>query len=130
MREDTALHLLRRSREEFERDIIGAIVLTGYNNRTYRIVAIDWDKSPTSTFANREGQQQRILDYYKNRYNIQIREARQPLLVAEMKAREIRGGENKTPALLVPELCRMTGLTDGKNFNKHFKCTIMNFLFS
>ena len=33
-----------------EKALIGAIVMTRYNNKTYRIDTIDWDMHPTSTF--------------------------------------------------------------------------------
>jgi aubergine-like protein len=37
--------------------LIGVIVLTRYNNKTYRVDDIDWDQSPRSTFTtHREGE--------------------------------------------------------------------------
>jgi aubergine-like protein len=36
-----------------QKSILGASVLTRYNNRTYRIDDIDWNKTPNSTFATR-----------------------------------------------------------------------------
>lgn len=43
---------------------------------------------------------------------------RQPMLVSRAKAREIRAGMAET-IYLVPELCRMTGLTDAQRANFH-----------
>lgn len=45
------------------------------------------------------------------RYNINIRTVEQPLLVYRSKKREIKAGMPAT-LLLIPELCKMTGLTD------------------
>ena len=51
--------------EEATRQILGCIVLTRYNNRTYRVDDIVWDKNPQSTFVDSSGQPVRFLDYYK-----------------------------------------------------------------
>jgi aubergine-like protein len=52
------------------------------------------------------------------RYQVKIVNMDQPLLVSKSKARELRAGAQET-VYLVPELCRMTGLTDRmrENFN-------------
>jgi hypothetical protein len=44
-----------------QKSIIGASVLTRYNNRTYRIDDIDWNKSPNSTFATHGGETVSIM---------------------------------------------------------------------
>lgn len=100
----------------FKDRIIGTVVLTGYNNRTYRIDDIDWDKSPSSTFSKQDGTQITYLQYYKERYQLDIRQKNQPMLISRARAREIRAGmpENLD---LVPELCRLTGLTDQQRSN-------------
>ena len=36
-----------------------------YNNKTYRIDDIAWDKSPESTFQYHDGTEMTYLDYYK-----------------------------------------------------------------
>ena len=51
--------------EEATRQILGCVVLTRYNNRTYRVDDIVWDKNPQSTFVDSSGQPIRFLDYYK-----------------------------------------------------------------
>lgn len=50
------------------------------------------------------------------RYNIQIRDPEQPLIVSKAKLRDIRGGQDDH-ILLVPELCRATGITDDMRNN-------------
>ena len=53
IREDTALHILKDARGNkglADANLIGKIVMTVYNNKTYRIEAVDWTKKPTSTF--------------------------------------------------------------------------------
>lgn len=40
-----------------------------YNNRTYRIDDIDWNKTPRSKFTKRTGEQISYIDYYRNTYS-------------------------------------------------------------
>ena len=86
--------------------IIGTVVLTDYNNKTYRIDNVDWDKNPNSTFDYR-GEQKSFVEYYQ-RYNITIRDMDQPLLESRPRERDVRAGRQE-PVLLIPELCRSTG---------------------
>ena len=105
-----------------------------YNNKTYRIDDIDWDKNPLSTFTTRSGEIS-FMQYYENAYNKKISDKEQPLLVSMPKkivsgvcvvcvcvfsalstvasicTQDQRRGMDG-PILLVPELCHMTGLTD------------------
>lgn len=107
MRLETCLDVLRNLtnqggnyRESFEREIVNTVVLTGYNNRTYSIAGVNWDMTPASTFATRDGETS-FIDYYRKRYQLTIREARQPLLLARLSARDVRSGREQQ-ALLVP----------------------------
>ncbi|XP_063230017.1 piwi-like protein Siwi [Bacillus rossius redtenbacheri] len=126
MRQDTALGLLqeclarsnREYKELFMKAITGSIVLTDYNNRTYRIDDVDWQATPATPFEYGQGQQITFMDYYKQKYNIRITEPTQPLLVSRAKMRERRAGMSET-IQLVPELCRLTGLTDDMRGNFH-----------
>lgn len=90
--------------------IVGTTVLTDYNQATYKIDAIDWDQTPASTFT-RKGVEVAYSEYYKEKYNLTIQDMGQPLLVSRATARNIRAGQPEF-ILLVPELCRATGITD------------------
>ena len=50
---------------EIERQLVGTIVLTRYNNKTYRIDDIAWDETPMSEFASVRGDVQTYVNYYK-----------------------------------------------------------------
>jgi aubergine-like protein len=102
-------------RTAFAKEMIGATVLTSYNNKTYRVDDIDWNSNPMSTFETKNGPVT-YVDYYKKRYNIEIRDKKQPLMVSKSKARDLRGGQNEMVSL-IPELCRATGLTDEMRSN-------------
>lgn len=62
MRDQTVLDIVRQEyrsdrneyRENVERLLLGRTVLTAYNNKTYRIDEIDFDKSPESTFKQKD----------------------------------------------------------------------------
>lgn len=54
------------------------------------------------------------MEYYQTRYQLRIRDARQPMLVSKPKERDRRGGKTEM-VLLVPELCRTTGINNKAN---------------
>lgn len=71
MRRETVLDILRQIRTESrelrtsaEKALLGITVLTEYNNKTYRVDDIKWDKTPMSTF-DMKGEQVTFVDYYK-----------------------------------------------------------------
>ncbi|RWS01988.1 piwi-like protein 1, partial [Dinothrombium tinctorium] len=120
--------ILRRDRATFQdnarRELAGKIVLTSYNNRTYRIDDIAFDKNPLHVFERRTGSVT-IKDYYKEQYNVTIRDERQPLLQCMPSERQRRAGV-QTPILLVPELCAMTGLTESLASNMELRRQMTN----
>ncbi|XP_073413168.1 piwi-like protein 1 isoform X2 [Dendrobates tinctorius] len=94
------------------KELIGQIVLTKYNNRTYRIDDIDWDFTPESTFKKSDGCEISFIDYYKNQYNKQITDLKQPALIHNPKKTRGPGKMPTGPIILIPEFCNLTGLTD------------------
>jgi aubergine-like protein len=91
--------------------IIGQIVLTRYNNKTYRVDDIDWSSNPTSKFMKSDKVEISYIDYYKQAYDMDIKDYKQPLLLSLPKARDRRRGQ-EGPLCLLPELCSLTGLAD------------------
>lgn len=94
------------------KSLLGAVILTRYNNKTYRIDDILFDQNPTMTFmAN--GQPISYIQYYKQQYNIDIRDLKQPLLI-NRKERRVAGQDKPQEMImcLIPEICYLTGLTD------------------
>ena len=115
LRTDTVLEQMKKIIDRFGRDhqracekeLLGEVVMTRYNNKTYRIDDIVWDQNPTSTFEWR-GVTNTFKDYYEEKYNRALRDMKQPLLAAMPTIKERRQGVSG-PVLLVPELCNMTG---------------------
>ena len=56
-----------------------------YNNKTYRIDEIAWDKTPTDEFEGRNGEKLSYMKYYAEKYNRTIKDPKQPLLISIAK---------------------------------------------
>ncbi|XP_020486749.1 piwi-like protein 2 isoform X1 [Labrus bergylta] len=122
LRNDSVLDVMNllyhQSKEHFQdectKELIGSIVITRYNNRTYRIDAIEWNKSPKDTFTLMDGTKTTFVEYYSKNYGITIKEMDQPLLMHRPKERAKPGGKQVITGeiLLVPELSFMTGIPD------------------
>lgn len=95
----------------FSEKIVGTIVLTDYNNNTYRIDDIEFDVTPRDTFVNRQGVRQSYMEYYKKKYDISIKHEFQPLLVSNLSKGKVSSQPLKIKVCLIPELCRATGET-------------------
>ncbi|KAL0880899.1 hypothetical protein ABMA27_002071 [Loxostege sticticalis] len=125
LRMDTVLQMLTEYaatkganyKKIFLEDVVGKIVMTDYNKKTYRIDDVSWDSSPRSTFKMKE-ENVSYMDYYYKKYNIRIQDQGQPLLISRSKARDIRAGMPEL-VFLVPELCRQTGLSDAMRADFH-----------
>lgn len=125
MRTDTCYNLFKQCfnqggnwRDNYKKTILGSVVMTTYGkNNTHMINDVEFNTTAESSF-DMNGTRVTFLQYFKDRYNITIRDPRQPMLVSRSKQRDIRAG---MPELiyLVPELVRVTGLNDEmrKNFN-------------
>lgn len=92
--------------------LLGMVILTRYNNRTYRVDDVQFDASPMSTF-DVNGRSVSYVEYYKSQYNLIITDVKQPLLV-HREERTVMGKVEKEQITicLIPELCYLTGLTD------------------
>ena len=105
-------------KENATKALIGSIVLTRYNNKTYRIDDILFEENPLSTFKRGDADVT-YVDYYKTQYNIEITDFKQPMLINRKEVR-ISGQVEKKEFMfcLIPEICYLTGLTDQmrKNF--------------
>ncbi|XP_072538731.1 piwi-like protein 1 [Salminus brasiliensis] len=93
------------------KELVGLIVLTKYNNKTYRIDDIAWDHTPNNTFK-RGDTDISFKDYYKTQYGLDIMDGKQVLLVSQVKRMGPAGAPPPGPALLIPEFCYLTGLTE------------------
>lgn len=106
-------------------NIIGSCVFTKYNNRSYTVHDIAWDMTPQDTFPTRDGGSISFLEYYKQQYDIVIKDIHQPLLI-HRKSVKVPDRTEKVERMvcLVPELSYLTGLTDA--MRSDFKVCLRN----
>mmetsp|Transcript_34138 Transcript_34138/g.95988 ORF Transcript_34138/g.95988 Transcript_34138/m.95988 type:complete len:830 (+) Transcript_34138:88-2577(+) len=102
---------------EWRRRCLRATVVTLYNNRIYRIKAVNFEKNPTDKFEmyqREEGKKNTMsfLQFYMAYYNREIAEQRQPLLEAYPE-------KDTERVFLVPELCAFTGMHDEMRKDKN-----------
>ena len=92
--------------------LIGSIVITRYNNKTYRVDDVAFDKSPKDGFQLTSGSEISYLAYYEKSYQLKILDPNQPLLISMSKVRSTGETKIERTFCLIPELCYLTGLTD------------------
>lgn len=83
--------------EAIQTALAGSTVVTRYNQKTYRVERVDFTMSPSTTF-DKNGTQVSYQEYYKTRYNENITDPNQPLLINKDRK---TGNE----VALIPELC-------------------------
>ncbi|CAL8078422.1 unnamed protein product [Orchesella dallaii] len=106
-------------KEKFNHFVINKIVLTKYDNMPYRIDDVAWDMTPATEFKHKMS----FETFLKMQYNQTVKFMNQPMLISKLKPRknERMGGETtQRMAVLVPELCYLTGqdnLTEDQRAN-------------
>uniref|UniRef100_A0A8P0NCM2 Piwi like RNA-mediated gene silencing 3 n=1 Tax=Canis lupus familiaris TaxID=9615 RepID=A0A8P0NCM2_CANLF len=58
--------------EQVSKELIGSIVFTLYNNKTYRVDAINWEDNPRTKFKKSGGAEITFVDYYREQYNTEV----------------------------------------------------------
>ena len=108
-----------RLKELLETELIGTIIMTRYNNRSYRIDEIDMTRKASDTFTMSNGEEISYADYILNHYNVRVRDLNQPMIVNHPKPKRGQPQSSTDAIYLIPELCVTTGLTDDMraNFN-------------
>ena len=104
--------------EESKKELCGSIVMTNYNNRTYKIGDLITGLDASTYTFEKGGRQITLVDYYKEHFDLTIRNPKAPLIESLPNARDIRAGKVQK-IYLVPEFCQLTGLTDAmrRDFN-------------
>lgn len=98
-------------KELITKELLGLSVFTRYNNRTYRVDDIAWDKTPMHTF-DKGGERISFVDYYKFHWSLDVQDKKQPLLVNCSQTKTSTGEVQEELILLIPELCYVASLTD------------------
>ncbi|CAH2225451.1 piwi 4 [Pelobates cultripes] len=117
LRNETVLDLMnglfsRVPHERFtdacEKEVLGQVVLTRYNNKTYRVDDFDWSTNPTHTFKKKDGSEISYVDYYKQQYNLSLTDLHQPMLVSTLKMKKTDTSDTPRAVHLLPEFCYLT----------------------
>ena len=83
IRKDCVLDTLRDyenkgyDNDRINEEVKGMVVVTSYSKsgkHTYRCEKIDFEKSPSDQFELKDGTKTSFVDYFKNQYNVRIRE--------------------------------------------------------
>ncbi|KAH8335023.1 hypothetical protein KR067_006945 [Drosophila pandora] len=106
---DIYQHNVSQYQDCVRKTLVGNVVLTRYNNRTYKINDICFDQNPKYNFETKYGSIS-YLEYYKQYHNISIKDVNQPLLLSVKKSRE--NPDEMIQFCLIPELCYLTGLRE------------------
>ena len=119
--------------EDIKAEVIGRSFRVGYSKKNYkkknyRIDDILFDRNPVNqSFKNEETQETiNLMKYYKQAYNIEIKNKEQPLILVRKK-----GPQGNTKNLFfIPELCNMSGIDEEDVANSYFmkrvsECTKM-----
>lgn len=108
-----------RQKNQMDR-IVGEIVMTTYNKKFYKIERINSTMNSKSTFLNEKQETCSFAEYYKKRYNLEIKNLDAPLIEATIREKNKGSKESLQRTIqLIPELCQMTGLTDEIKNNFH-----------
>uniref|UniRef100_A0A182IW30 Uncharacterized protein n=1 Tax=Anopheles atroparvus TaxID=41427 RepID=A0A182IW30_ANOAO len=111
--------------DEFKKTMIGTVVMTMYNNKTYTIADVDFSTTPSSSFKLANGDLITFKLYFYSTYNVKIVDELQPMLVTvPQKGR--KHAEKTEPRMLVPELCRLTGISEEMRKDHQLMCAIAN----
>ena len=128
VRTDSALSILnyikamnhRSIHSEIKNRLIGHVVETRYNNKTYKIDDVLLGIQPKDVVQLQSGRIS-YADYYKRNHEIVIKDLNQPMLLSVVKTKDSGTGERTEKQVhLIPEVCYMTGLTDELRSNLKF----------
>jgi aubergine-like protein len=99
-------------KDEVLKALLGSVILTRYNNKSYRIDEVDFDRTPEDSFPLSSGGTITYMEYYKRTYNIFIKDRNQPLIISKPKFKSLAEKKTDRVICLIPELCFLTGITE------------------
>ncbi|XP_063680134.1 piwi-like protein 1 [Bolinopsis microptera] len=108
---------LQTAQTDIIRELTGRVVITRYNNSTYKIDDVLFDMKASHEIELRPGYKISFIDYYKNKFNLTIHDADQPILLSRKKQRDTNGNDKEIQIHLVPEVCYLTGLSEQESTN-------------
>ena len=114
----------RDKKEEIREHLKKCVFKDSYKGKNYKITDIDFDRNPENTsFINKEnGMTMNLMAYYKAKYDIEIEDKKQPLIIVCKGPPE----EEKNRLYFIPELCYLLGLEEDQINNGYFMNELAN----
>uniref|UniRef100_S4RYE2 Piwi-like RNA-mediated gene silencing 1 n=1 Tax=Petromyzon marinus TaxID=7757 RepID=S4RYE2_PETMA len=109
----------RHFHDACQKELVGQVILTRYNNRTYRIDDISWNRNPSMTFLKSDGTEVTYYEYYTKHYSLEVKDMQQPLLISRSKRKDSVGKTVEIELHLLPEISYLTGLSDKMRSDFH-----------
>lgn len=108
-----------------QEELVGKMVMANYGRSKYYVIEeVLFEVGLNHAFTDNQ-QQVSLEDYYKNVYDIQIQNKKQPLLRATTGSSQKNSKRPQIEIILVPELCLMSGLPD--NFDERKRREVSGF---
>lgn len=99
--------------------MVGKCVMSNYGtNRYWKIEGVMFDTNVDEIIVNKDTNQT-LAEYYNSKYNLTIKNKKQPLLKARTRDRLRKQDKEEEMALLVPELLLLTGIPE--NFEERLR---------
>lgn len=121
IREKTVAELIRENKSKWmegngklKEMLVGTTVMTMHNRILFRIEDVDMGKRPIDTFTKSDGTTISYLQYFKDKYNKDLKEKDMPMMVQKKK----KNGKEETH-YFPPELCLLTGLSNEMKENRN-----------
>ena len=117
----TILEIIKenKDKDEIRNILIGQKFHTNYSKKNYIIDDILFDRNPTNTTILYEKNTITLVNYYKIKYDLPIKDIKQPLLVTRIYDNEVN---EKKCLYFIPELCYLSELSkeffQDRNFMK------------
>lgn len=106
----------RNKKDEIKEKLKNSIFKDTYKGKNYKIFDIDFDLNPLNKVCQYKGQTLKIIDYYREKYDIEIENKEQPLIIVCKGPPEL----DKSKLYFVPELCTLVGLEEYQIKNPKF----------
>ena len=107
----------KKNHETIKEKLINKKFQVTYSKRNYTIYDISFDKNPKNVEFLFDKRKIKLEDYYKEVYNIKIKDKEQPLLI--VKGNSPQG--KKVDLYFIPELCKLSGIDDNEAKGKFMK---------
>ena len=113
----------KKNQQKIKDNLIGRSFKVSYSKKNYIIDDIIFDRNPNKQDFNFNGKTVVLKDYYKQKYDITIKNLSQPLILVNRKGPQ----GQEVPLYFVPELSYLAGLDDEFLKDRDFMKKLANY---